>query len=162
MGALFGVSSFVLAELLVVAGRKVRITLIDPLDGYYGPKTPDIITGLPVTLTTVEVNRNIFLNRVSNSSVSIVKALSSETAAYASIENGVDILIIDGDHSYEGVKFDGDNLTNALNPGGIVIFDDYGAKSWPDVERYVSNEFVKKTEFSHLFFGSDTAVFFKK
>lgn len=39
-------------------------------------------------------------------------------------ERGVDLLFIDGDHSYEGVKQDWEMYSPLVNPGGIVIFHD--------------------------------------
>lgn len=39
-------------------------------------------------------------------------------------KKGVDILFIDGDHSYEGVKKDWEMYSILAEPGGIVIFHD--------------------------------------
>lgn len=38
----------------------------------------------------------------------------------------LDMLFIDGDHSYEGAKNDWDAYKNFLHPGSVVIFHDYG------------------------------------
>jgi predicted O-methyltransferase YrrM len=49
-----------------------------------------------------------------------------------------DILFIDGDHSYDGVKFDFENYEKYVNLGGYIIFDDYNDyKDSPDVKKYV-------------------------
>jgi cephalosporin hydroxylase len=37
----------------------------------------------------------------------------------------VDILFIDGDHSYEGVLNDFKNFSDLVKPGGYIVFDDY-------------------------------------
>ena len=42
-----------------------------------------------------------------------------------SLVNGVDILYIDGDHSYYGVIEDFLNYKDIINPGGYIVFDDY-------------------------------------
>lgn len=42
-----------------------------------------------------------------------------------------DILYIDGDHSYEGVKTDYDRHVGRVKDGGIVLIHD--TRSWPDV-----------------------------
>jgi cephalosporin hydroxylase len=41
------------------------------------------------------------------------------------IENGIDILFIDGGHSYQNVIDDFLNYKDFINSGGYVIFDDY-------------------------------------
>jgi len=49
-----------------------------------------------------------------------------------------DILFIDGNHNYNGVKFDFDNYNKYVNSGGYIIFDDYNDyKDSPDVKKYV-------------------------
>ena len=54
--------------------------------------------------------------------VEIVRKLSDEAAKGWSRK--IDILFIDGDHSYEGVKRDWDLFTPHMNPFGIVLFHD--------------------------------------
>lgn len=41
------------------------------------------------------------------------------------ITDKVDLLFIDGDHSYQGVKQDFKIWNKIVNPGGIIVFDDY-------------------------------------
>lgn len=35
-----------------------------------------------------------------------------------------DVLFIDGDHTYEGAKFDYESYQYVVNPGGIIVFHD--------------------------------------
>ena len=46
--------------------------------------------------------------------------------AVRKITRRIDLLFIDGDHSYSAVKADWDTYKNFLVPGSIVIFHDYG------------------------------------
>jgi len=63
-----------------------------------------------------------------------------EVRAHATI---LDVLFIDGDHSYEGVKADWDNYKGMLKVGSVVVFHDYG---WADgVRRVVHDEVVPLT-----------------
>lgn len=39
-------------------------------------------------------------------------------------ENDVDVLHIDGDHSYQGVMWDYDNFKGLVRPGGMIVFHD--------------------------------------
>lgn len=51
----------------------------------------------------------------------------------------LDLLFIDGDHSYEAVKADWDAYKALLQPNGVVAFHDYG---WADGVRRVVHEDV--------------------
>lgn len=51
----------------------------------------------------------------------------------------IDLLFIDGDHSYEGVKKDWDLYSPMLSSGSIVIFHDYG---WAEGVQKVVHEDV--------------------
>ena len=50
----------------------------------------------------------------------------------------IDLLIIDGDHSYEGVKADLDVWLKHIKPGGLIFLHDYDADNtcFAHVERY--------------------------
>ena len=39
--------------------------------------------------------------------------------------NIYDFVYVDGDHSYDGVKADIEQLKRAVKPGGVIMFDDY-------------------------------------
>jgi predicted O-methyltransferase YrrM len=56
----------------------------------------------------------------------------------------LDVLFIDGDHSYEGVKADWDAYKGFLRQGSIVIFHDVG---WAEgVQRVIEQDVVPATE----------------
>jgi predicted O-methyltransferase YrrM len=54
--------------------------------------------------------------------VEIVRKTSSEAVAGWSAK--IDMLFIDGDHSYEGVKADWERFLPFMNPFGVVVFHD--------------------------------------
>ena len=85
----------------------------------------------------------------------------------------LDILFIDGDHSYEGVKYDFLNYRHLVQEGGLIVFHDivpdyrtrYGRetprwaggvpKFWSQIKRlYPHYEFVKNTEQDGLGIGT--------
>ncbi len=53
--------------------------------------------------------------------------------------NRLDLLFIDGDHSYEGVKADWEAYKGFLHSGSVIIFHDYG---WAEGVRRVVHEDV--------------------
>lgn len=62
------------------------------------------------------------------------------------ITPSLDLLFIDGDHSYEGVKADWEAYKEFLSAGSIVIFHDYG---WAEGVKRVVNEDVMPSVASH-------------
>lgn len=58
----------------------------------------------------------------------------------------LDLLFIDGDHSYEGVKADWEAYKDFLRPGSIVVFHDYG---WAEGVKRVVREDVLPLVSSH-------------
>jgi predicted O-methyltransferase YrrM len=50
----------------------------------------------------------------------------------------VDLVIIDGGHSYDIVRSDSANALRMIAPGGVIIWDDY-SPVWPDVVRAVDD-----------------------
>ncbi len=52
-------------------------------------------------------------------------------------ENKADLILIDAGHSYECVRNDTEKALPLLNPGGVVIWDDYTA-NWPGVYDYLN------------------------
>ena len=57
----------------------------------------------------------------------------------AGITHNLDVLFIDGDHSYEGVKADWEAYRGFLKAGAVVIFHDYG---WAEGVKRVVHEDV--------------------
>ncbi len=63
-----------------------------------------------------------------------------------SITPVIDLLFIDGDHSYDGVKSDWETYKYFLKPGSIIIFHDYG---WANGVKRVVHEDVMPFVGSH-------------
>ena len=120
----------------------VHLTLIDPLDGYYGTDRLDIVTGEPISEKTLRSNLETHRRwRLKSDELTLIKHLSTDARAIeAASGRDYDVLVIDGDHTYAGVKWDYENFAQFVRPGGYIIFDDYGHADWPDIKVFVDKE----------------------
>lgn len=64
--------------------------------------------------------------------------MTSVDAAGTFLDNTVDFLMLDGDHSYEAVRDDIEAWGPKMKPGSIISGDDYG---WPGVRDAVNEAF---------------------
>lgn len=76
--------------------------------------------------------------------------------------NDVDLLYIDGDHSYSGVKADYENYQQLVRPGGVIVFHDVAGI--PDVKRFWDEvKFGKQyIELAAAHEGWGTGIIFKQ
>jgi hypothetical protein len=83
---------------------------------------------------------------VPKSDYKIIQHLSTDdTAVKAASERKYDYLLIDGDHSIEGVAADFELYGPMVKPGGVMIFDDYDTKDWPAIKPFV-DEYVRPNQ----------------
>src|SRR5690349_9460536 len=54
IGTLFGVNAAATWDIAATTHETAHLTIIDPLDGYYGASRRDVATGLRITRQTVE------------------------------------------------------------------------------------------------------------
>jgi predicted O-methyltransferase YrrM len=74
---------------------------------------------------------------IDSGKLKIRKGTTSDVCA--SIEDDkYDIVFIDADHSYEGVKQDISNYLSKIKSNGLMIFHDYNDSWWPGVEQAVT------------------------
>jgi predicted O-methyltransferase YrrM len=66
-----------------------------------------------------------------SANVRLIPALTADAAAYW--RQPIDVLYIDADHSYRGVRADLDLWVPHVRPGGLVVGDDYGHRLYPGV-----------------------------
>ncbi len=135
IGTLFGVNAVILYDILSCYGKEVLLTLIDPLEGYYG-ESIDPGTGLPVSQEILE--RNLGQAGIPADRRRIIQSFSTQPETLEAIsDQQFDYLFIDGDHSYDVVHSDFEQYAKLVRPGGYVLFDDYHNDRWPDVTRAV-------------------------
>lgn len=139
IGTLFGTAAAIMYDALAPRFQSVHFTLLDPLEGYYGISPNDGLTGEPVNEDVLR--RNLELGGVKPEDVTLIKRFSTAPQALKEAgERQYDVLVIDADHSYAGVKTDFENYAPLVRVGGYIVFDDYGSEDWPDVKKYVDAE----------------------
>jgi predicted O-methyltransferase YrrM len=144
IGTLFGIGGGTLYQAGVRAQRDMRLTLIDPLDGYYKQRMNDESTGVPVTRETLV--RNLRVLGIPEQDYRIIQHLSTDPEAVkAASERTYDYVLIDGDHSLEGVAADFELYAPMVKPGGVIVFDDYATTDWPAIQKFV-DEHVRSND----------------
>ncbi|KCZ47290.1 MULTISPECIES: FkbM family methyltransferase [unclassified Hyphomonas] len=139
IGTLFATGAAIIYDSAAPHFDKAHFTLLDPLEGYYNQTQADILTGQVINEDAVR--RNLARVGMSDDEFTLIKHLSTEPEAMeAASRKTYDVLIIDGDHSYAGVKADFENYASMVKLGGYIILDDYNSPDWPDVTDYVDKE----------------------
>ncbi|MGR6966856.1 class I SAM-dependent methyltransferase [Geodermatophilus sp. URMC 61] len=88
-------------------------------------------SGTPVTEATVRAN--LRLAAVDTQRVRIHRGFSTDPALRAAVGAPFDLIVIDGDHSRDGVAADLEWTESIAAPGAVVVVDDYGDPGWPGV-----------------------------
>lgn len=139
IGTLFGTGAAIMYDGVLGGYENIHFTLLDPLEGYYHGSQADILTGQIVD--EAAVRRNLARVGMDESEYTLIKHLSIEPEAMEKAsQRQYDVLVIDGDHSYAGVKTDFENYAKFVKVGGYIIFDDYSSPDWPEVQEYVDSE----------------------
>ncbi|WP_329121682.1 class I SAM-dependent methyltransferase [Streptomyces sp. NBC_01465] len=136
IGTLYGMFSAALSRMMHRSGVEARLTIVDPLAGsQLQPGTTERadVTGTPVREDVVRANLLLGGGRT-GAEARIVQGFSGDPdvrAQAADREYGV--IIVDGDHSFEGVLADLEWVEEIVAPGGIVVLDDCGDPNWAGV-----------------------------
>jgi hypothetical protein len=136
IGTLFGMFSAVMMRMLHRAGLEPRLTIVDPLAGSQlqpGTKPGSEPTGTPVRLDVVRAN--LALGGTAGEQARVQQGLSGDPDVRAAVsDRSYGVIVVDGDHSAEGVAADLEWAEQIAAPGGIVVLDDYGDAAWPGVQ----------------------------
>jgi predicted O-methyltransferase YrrM len=145
IGVLFGISAMVIQEAVGPFFECTHMMLIDPFEGYYRPDELDPMTKLP---------------GVPPEQYTVIQGYSTDDAVVERVSSRTyNFLLIDGDHSFEGVKADFDRYAPMLQAGGYLVLDDYRAKEWPGVTRFVDEVLSASSRFECVGMSWRTAVY---
>ncbi|MCR9260203.1 MAG: glycosyltransferase [Pseudomonadaceae bacterium] len=159
IGTLFGVGAAMLFDHARDKFDHVEITVLDPLDGYYG-NALDVLSGIGVNEGTLIDN----LQRagLSEDNFRVIKHFSYEEEAIKQAgDREYDYILIDGDHTRSGIEIDFKHYSEFLTRGGVILFDDYGSDDWPDVASFVDEVVANDERFAFVGAGWRTAIYRK-
>ncbi len=163
IGTLFGLFASGMYRQLARAGYRPRLTLVDPFAGAQlqdGQSLGTDPTGTPVSRESAEFN--LHLAGVREKDVRIIEGLSTDHSVRKQVaKRRYGVVIVDGDHSYEGVRRDLSWCGDLVQPRGIVVLDDFGDGKWPGVER-AGREFLEQSPDFELLGQVSTSAFLRK
>lgn len=162
IGVLFGLGSGFMHTALAPFFDSVKLHLLDPFDGYYGSDHLDPLTGQKVTRAAVE--RNLRRLAIDKDEYEIIEGFSTDDGVQRKAKEAApyDVVVIDGDHSYDGVREDFERYAEYVKPSGVLIVDDYGSEDWPEVTKFVDETIVNDGRFEQVAVLSRTAIFRRK
>ena len=134
VGSWLGRSAALMGVEIENSGTDARLYCVDPwVDGGPDLRNTDHFKKLNENI------RDIFDRNVEPVSKHIIAVqMTSTEAASKFVDDSVDFLMLDGDHSYEAVKADIEAWMPKLRRGAIMSGDDY---MWPGVKRAVGEVF---------------------
>ena len=157
LGSMVGMSSYVIAS---VAEHLVCVDVWsdnqDHLD--HDPRQKEVyalyIDELPNMFDAFNTNcaKEICLGKITPI------RLNTQDAVYLFPDKRFDMILIDADHSYEGVKRDYAAYKNKLKDGGILVFHDFNDSMWDGIAQ-ACNEAVNKGEIKMIKLIERLAVF---
>jgi predicted O-methyltransferase YrrM len=119
-------------------------------------------------LTTIDANkmrfnRNVISEKCDYEYISDTSFSPSVKEAIYKKYNNLDLLFIDGDHTYEGVKKDYENFSPLVKSGGMIAFHDIVDSEYHrSVNCYVSkywNEIKQNKNYVELIYDNDNNLY---
>ncbi|HEY8984773.1 MAG TPA: class I SAM-dependent methyltransferase [Streptomyces sp.] len=152
IGTLYGMFSAALIRMLERAGRDPKLTIVDPLAGTQlqpGTTMGDDATGTPVRGAAVRTN--LALAGAAGTAARIQQGFSEDPEVRALVsDRKYGVVIVDGDHSANGVAQDLEWVEEIIAPGGIVVLDDFGHPKWPGIKEAFDQHMAGETRLEFL------------
>jgi hypothetical protein len=158
LGATFGIESAVMYDQLRDHFSNLSFTIVDPLDAFANDTRLDPQTGLPVSEHILR--RNLARAGAPEGSAILIKRPSADTQALEEASASTyDMLVIDADHSYAGVKVDFENYARLVKLGGYIVFAGYGDPDQAEITAFVDEEVAASSHVSLVGAGWHSAVY---
>lgn len=143
LGSEVGQSSYVIASVCA------SITCIDIWDSSYSHLNHDEYQK-NIYLSGLAQKGDIFKKFLTNcddflkaGKMKYIQANTSEACSKI-IEGSFDIIVVDADHSYQGVSTDINNYLPKLSTNGLMMFHDFSLSHWPGVVRACAEMIERK------------------
>ncbi|MFE9258483.1 class I SAM-dependent methyltransferase [Streptomyces sp. NPDC006879] len=147
IGTLYGLFAGGLVRQLLRRGLDYQLTIVDPLAPVQLQPGMEITrdpSGTPITEAVVRANlryagvesQRIRLHRGFSEDPTVREALSDRLYG---------VIVIDGDHTRDGVARDLEWAEQIAATGAIVVLDDYGDARWPGVREAADAHLADKT-----------------
>ncbi|MFD0316901.1 class I SAM-dependent methyltransferase [Streptomyces flavalbus] len=152
IGTLYGMFSAGLVRMMERDGRSPSVTIVDPFAGIQlqpgTDRRPDP-TGAPVDEHAVRTN--LALAGPAGAAARIQRGFSEDPDTRAAVsDRAYGVIIIDGDHSLEGVLADLQWAEEIAAPSAVIVLDDFGDAKWPGVKDAVDKHLALDTRFTYL------------
>ncbi|MBA2948968.1 class I SAM-dependent methyltransferase [Streptomyces himalayensis] len=152
IGTLYGMFSAGLVRMMERNGRSPSLTIVDPFAGVQlqpGTDQRTDPTGTPVDEHAVRTN--LALAGPAGAAARIHQGFSEDPETRAAVsDRRYGVIIVDGDHSAEGVAKDLEWAEEIAAPGGIVVLDDYSDPKWPGIKEALDKHLAGDTRFTYL------------
>lgn len=152
IGTLYGMFSAGLIRMMERDGRSPSVTIVDPFAGVQlqpgTPERPDP-SGAPVDEHAVRTN--LALAGPAGVAARIQRGFSENADTRAAVsDRSYGVIVIDGDHSAEGVLADLQWAEQIAAPGAVVVLDDFGDPKWPGIKDALDKHLTGETRFTYL------------
>ena len=129
IGTLFGVNLVVMHELAKHEFSALKLVSIDPLELYYD-QSRDVLTGLPIQLDTVRSNMK--RAGVPPKRIEFIQELSTSEAALLALgTTQFNCMLIDGDHTWDGIQNDHVRYLPRLSPERFSLWTTIRPRNGP-------------------------------
>ena len=113
----------------------------------------DIHDSLNFSFNVKKMKAEEYINKYIGPSSEVVPTLN---------DNYYDLIIIDGNHTYEDARLDIDLSWEKLRPGGIFIIDDYNLDLWPGVVKATDEALESRSVEIEILKANSQAIWRKK
>jgi hypothetical protein len=152
IGTLYGMFSTGLIRMMERDGRSPSLTIVDPFAGVQlqpGTTVRPDPTGTPVAEDAVRTN--LALAGPAGVAARVQQGFSEDAATRAAVsDRSYGVIVVDGDHSANGVRQDLQWAEEIAAPGAVVVLDDFGDPAWPGIKEALDEHLKDDTRFTYL------------
>jgi hypothetical protein len=120
------------SKMILDTVEPVHLALVDPWQHFGDEKQSEAFAGRTQEDRFEKIYKEVsekYSAQIKDGQVSIMREMS-DTAIAQFDDNTIDFAYIDGDHSYDGVTSDLNNIFPKMKTDGIIAFDDYHRRGW--------------------------------